>query len=121
MDTVEVTYPFVSTTVLEIFIFLVEPEYSSSRLQGNLLSTAGGFFGVRFSLYGRKSLLPDENLEDLPGPADPNPKGVLPKNSAKISSAFLGLNPFELPPLPPPNGDPPLPGGGMSFNPSSPC
>jgi hypothetical protein len=57
---------------------------------------------------------------DLPGPVDPNPKGLLPKISAKISSAFLGLKPFDPPPLPFPKGKPPPPDGGASFNPSSP-
>lgn len=119
------TYPYAlgSITVLEIFIFLVEPEYNSSILQSSLVSTGDGFFGIYFvlSLCVRKLKSPlnpangplpppsDENLFDLPAPDDPKFKGLLPKNSVKISSAD------RLKPL-----DDSFPGGGLSFNPCSP-
>jgi len=55
---------------------------------------------------------------DLPGPDELNPDRLLPKNFAKMSSTFLGLNVF--PPQPFPYEKPPLSGGGTSFKPSSP-
>ena len=120
---IDYTYPLASTVFLEIFIFLVDPVYNSSKEQGSLDSTGSGFFSTfpRPVLYDRKLLSfalnppkgvvpPSEgNLLDLFAPDDPNPKGLLPKNSAKISSAFLGLNPLF-------DGS----SGGLSFNPSSP-
>lgn len=81
-------YPFGSTTCLEIFIFLVDPVYNSSRSQGNILSTGGGFLSP-----------------------SPYPKGLVPKNSANMSSAFRGLNL---------SGFSAEPGAGPSLRPSSP-
>ncbi|KAK8709103.1 hypothetical protein V6N13_060133 [Hibiscus sabdariffa] len=82
------SYPEALTTVLEIFIFLVDPVYNSSWLQGNLLSTGGGF------LYSNElnppSFPPSEwNRPDPSVLDDSNPKGLFPKNSANMSSAFL--------------------------------
>ncbi|KAG5608149.1 hypothetical protein H5410_019430 [Solanum commersonii] len=72
------TYPVPSRTILEIFIFLLEPLYNSSKLHGNLFST-----GAAFRIRTVPPVL-------LLYPSDP------PKNSAKISSASreLNLNPL---------------------------
>lgn len=109
-------YPLGLTTVLEIFIFLWDPEYNSSRLQDNFVSTGGGFFNCALdppplvapppalvvpSLYGLNFPSPNPpnvpapsvwNRIDLARPIDSNPNGLLLlKNSVNTSSAFRGL------------------------------
>uniref|UniRef100_A0A7C9EUB1 Uncharacterized protein n=1 Tax=Opuntia streptacantha TaxID=393608 RepID=A0A7C9EUB1_OPUST len=84
--------PESSDRILEIFIFLLEPLYNSSKVHANLFSTGAAFFPVAvgrlllplFPL--RKFTLSD--LGDLPLSLPPSlPKS--PKKSSNISSASL--------------------------------
>lgn len=130
-----------SAISLEIFILLVVPLYSSSRLQGSRFSIGAAFCGRR-EFIGPSTpppkadpnksspKTPEENrVPPLTPPlllAPPmSPSGLeKPKNSANMSSAFRGLNRNTVGPSPPPEKKvaPPLASGGGTcpFSPSSP-
>jgi hypothetical protein len=136
------TYPLASAISLEIFIFLVVPLYNSSRLHGSVLSIGAAFICLFMFIFIGPSAPPKAELKKS-SPNKPPLENLIPvgpplmllppmfangldepKNSVKMSLAFLGLKwKVVVCPSAPPgkNEAPPAPGGGTPlFRPSSP-